>query len=287
MTEHQPDIPEHSGIGANAWQRYWLRSEIPLGTGFPLGSTVSWCSSDQEAHYRATGNTAYGPDDITYEINSRGYRSMEVDTTSMAPKVLFLGCSLTFGVGMPLHEMWVTQVAEHLKNHFGPELETHNFGAPGVGGDVLAMTAAQMLPILRPKMLVVLFPNLARRAVHMSYNHRATLQPNVRPPKIEHIHDAYLKLQSNAQDWFEFCRNFTLIDALATSLGIPWVWHCWEPLPRNYGLYVRTDNHIKSSVNWNNFPDRARDNMHPGKQFNKQLAADYIAQINQMIGAGP
>lgn len=70
----------------------------------------------------------YTKNPISYKINSLGFRDAELDTKENKDITVFLGCSFTFGNGLPEDKVWTRYVKEGLsfKN-------TINAATPGTG----------------------------------------------------------------------------------------------------------------------------------------------------------
>lgn len=277
-------LPRYQGMEKNAWCRFWMKGGIPIGPGWPVSSEIQWCLGDSEKEYYRTGNRNYSPESVSYKFNSRGYRSMDIDLKNPSPnkKIAFIGCSITQGVGVPWEELWTTRLTEMLSAHYGEEFEQHNFGYGGTGNDMMAMIAYQIVPVIKPDLLVVLFANPARRMHFSDYTTRNHLLPNTSEGVPSNLYEAYLQLQTDANDWYDFVRQFSMIDMTAKINNVPWVWNSWFPLPENANLYL--DMHDKVS---DDFPhpstwDRARDNRHPGKRTNQEIADQYMKKIIQV-----
>mgnify|MGYP000937764607 CR=1 FL=1 len=71
-------------------------------------------------------------------LNEYGYRGPIVDSEK---KILFLGCSMTYGYGVKYDETFAYQTAKLL----GEEWSSLNFGVPGSGPDIQIVTAAWAL----------------------------------------------------------------------------------------------------------------------------------------------
>jgi hypothetical protein len=193
---------------------------------------------------------------------------------------MFVGCSFTMGIGVPYEDVWTSVATRHIETVLGESVEQHNFGYGAHGNDFFAMVVHQVLPILKPDLLVVLFTDLSRRTLFHQFGYRTALLASYVPPNHEVAHEAFLRLQSDSNDFMDFVRQHNLIDSVAKVNGTPWVWqgtngpNAWPP---QVGKYVRTDNMIDCP-----FPrfgpdameealkrDFARDGMHPGPLTNK------------------
>jgi hypothetical protein len=259
--------------------RFWQRGEIPVVATktIPANSELLWLPADLP--HRASG--AYKDVRITYKINAQGWRSREIVPSSPNRKVMFVGCSFTMGIGLPYDEVWTSIATRHMETALGEPVEQHNFGYGAHGNDFFAMVVHQVLPILKPDMLVVLFTDLSRRTLFPQFGHRLALLPNYVPDGLNTVHQAFLQLQSDSDDFMDFVRQHSFIDAAAKLNRTPWVWQAYGPhvLPplAQVAKYVRTDNMIDCA-----FPaygvtttdetlkrDFARDGMHPGPVANK------------------
>src|SRR6056297_703452 len=68
-----------------------------------------WLGSDTQERYNKNLNIfgadwKYADVDISYDLNSQGYRCSEFDQISWEDSVLFFGCSIVLGVGLPINE---------------------------------------------------------------------------------------------------------------------------------------------------------------------------------------
>ena len=259
--------------------RFWMRGEIPVVATdiIPASSEMLWLYNDQPHH--AAG--PYKDVRVVYRTNAHGFRSREIDLASPSRKIMFVGCSYTMGVGMPYDEVWTSVAMQQIEESLGEPFEQHNFGYSGHGNDFFAMVVHQVLPVLKPDLLVVLFTEFSRRTLHHRHGRLMAFLPNHVIPEFKAEHEAFIRLQSESHDFMDFVRQHSLIDATARLCGIPWAWQTWGrsalPPPAQLKKYVRTDNMIDST-----FPtyghlatddamrnDLARDGKHPGPRSHR------------------
>lgn len=127
-----------------------------------IGKSFLWFTSDSEEVYNH--NINHRPGDlqkykwvnstVVYNINNLGFRGSDVDIA--APSVMFLGCSHTFGVGLPIENTWPTMIANALS------LQCVNLGMPGASNDSAFRYAYYHIPIIKPKLVVLLSPDSSR-----------------------------------------------------------------------------------------------------------------------------
>jgi hypothetical protein len=245
---------------------YWKRDAIPLGNQFP-NQTFHWFGSDR-AHTYKRESSIYGHRDILYQFNSRGYRSIEYDALSDSNKVLFLGDSVTMGVGLPYQDVWTSQLAHRIG------LEQHNYGVGGCSNELIAQIACQTIPLLKPKLVVVMFTSLSRRSYYTSDGLRHDIrlgsnwpgQPIEEKQAIAH----YQALQNDNNDFFEFLSHYRLIEAYCGLTNTPWVWSNWS---KEYDFSIMGDYTDSSRyVEMNATIDFARDGSHPGPKTNAMFS---------------
>jgi hypothetical protein len=267
---------------------YWRRGRVPSGSYLPqLGNpntTTKWFPSDTQAEYKKNGNKSFGPDEITYTFNEHGYRSRSFITETSAKKVLMLGCSCTMGIGLNAEDCWPSITARLLSEHYGVAFEDFNLGYGAHGLDYSVMVASQVIPVIKPDLILVLIPDLTRRVMFSQFN--------VRHPMGLHwgtntLHRYFVSLQSDAQDFYEFVKNIQFLENLSKANSIPLLWEVThiDFLPEEDVLFEYVDASFRTVARFDDYmisKDFARDNMHPGKkthmQYAKQLVADILAR---------
>jgi hypothetical protein len=86
---------------------------------------------------------------ITYKFNSYGFRCEEFDNN---PTVMVLGCSHTFGVGMPVDKIWPEMLAKELN------MKCANLGINAGSLDNAFRMCHGYIDIVKPKIVVLLEP---------------------------------------------------------------------------------------------------------------------------------
>ena len=277
LESRAPDtIEENDRLG-----RYWVRGELPvmLWQDIPASSEFLWLHCDQPA--QASGPYKDAP--IVYKTNANGFRSREIDLASTNKKIMFVGCSITMGVGVPYDEVWTSVATQSIEASLGVPVEQHNLGYSGHGNDFFSMLVHQVLPILKPDLLVVLFAEFARRTHFHRFGRSKPFLPGWVMANQKAEYEAFIQLQTESNDFMDFVRQHSLIDATARLNGIPWAWQTWAqrslPAPAQLQKYVRTDNMIDcpfptfgpAATNDTMRADLARDGVHPGPRTNREF----------------
>lgn len=121
--------------------------------------THRWFAADNEERYKENLQKSeiarhIETFNVSYKLNSNGFRTKEIveDTSS----VVALGCSHTFGLGLPEKDTYIAQLAGMLDTSY------YNLGVPGGSNDTAFRVASYWLPIIKPKYVVMLTPQMAR-----------------------------------------------------------------------------------------------------------------------------
>lgn len=147
-------------------KNYWtLGGGIDLGT-YPRNQELQFSLTDldNETNFkniqgtRHQGDPQWHADSFNYKYNSHGFRSCEFDLTDTRSKILTFGCSHTVGVGIPQNETW----PEQFRRLYFPDHVVWNAGLGGAGADTVARLAVNMIPIIKPVLVIILWPSLFR-----------------------------------------------------------------------------------------------------------------------------
>ena len=88
---------------------------------------------------------------ISYDINSYGFRSKEV-TCEERESITILGCSHTFGIGMPEEHIWPSVLSKKMN------LPYHNLASAGGSLDGCFRVYNEWAPIIKSKITCLLIP---------------------------------------------------------------------------------------------------------------------------------
>jgi hypothetical protein len=216
---------------------------------------LDWLPSDTEERYLKHLETHRGALEMngwidkphfTYKFNSHGFRS---DEFSDDPSVMFLGCSHTTGIGMPVEDTWARIVAKQLN------LKCFNLGIGASSNDTAFRLGHHYIPLLKPQLVIWLSTDISRVELH-------TLRGQIEPhgPWTEdggYFLDNWLTNPINSE--YDFLKN---------SLGIEYV--C--KLNNIKLIHVPADNIMHKL-------DYARDLLHHGKKSNIACANSILELI--------
>jgi len=193
---------------------------------------------------------------IIYKFNSNGFRC---DEFTSEPTALFLGCSLTMGIGLPVEVLWPSLVAEDLG------LRSANLGQGGGSADTAFRLCLGWIDQIQPKIVVYLKPPRIRWEIitnnsiielgidNMISGYNADFAPYMRT-----------YTQDDNNDYFNDQKNTRGIQSICNERGIP--------------LFVYDA--IEDFYPLTTVLDLARDCNHPGVQAHQVFAQKVLKDIH-------
>ena len=242
-------------------------------------STHNWIGTDTEENYKNRGNKRYSTTDISYELNSNGYRCPEFDI-GVKQQPLFIGCSVTFGVGLKTDEIWTHHIYEWLRKKYPRNVSQYNnLSNGGSGWDYVARTLMQVVPILQPSIVIAYMPTITRRELFWGRNNIGFQWV----PNTGQLVDTPLQYIERlaTQDQYTFYRtmmNLRMIEFVCSSSNTKLIWTTWdyeaEKVLKLYPPQSGYFDSLRSSVG-SRVPDFARDGLHPGPNSHLNITDDF------------
>lgn len=141
--------------------------------------------------------------DISYKFNSTGFRSKEFVSND---SIVFLGCSFTVGVGLPVEKIFPEIVSSSVK------LDCYNLGVGGASADTCFRLAYYWLPRIQPKMVIAMLPSLHRLELYDNkdfHHHRPTIAKDSSDCILSEEY-CYLNQQKNSLAIEQLCNNLRI-----------------------------------------------------------------------------
>jgi len=192
-----------------------------------------------------------------YSINSYGFRSEEFTDE---PSVMYLGCSHTVGIGLPVEDTWPRLTSKRIN------LKCMNLGVGGAALDTMFRLSTYWVERLKPKIVVLYAPMKLRLEIAVNqkdpYNYKFLIPQSIKK---------FPEYKPFLEKWFAAEENYEL-NHLKNSLAIEYI--C---LKNN----IKFVNLTEYKMQWKK--DLARDLEHAGKVQN-QLLSDYaVEKINEAL----
>ena len=132
--------------------------------------TFKWMPADTEENYKKIiQNTTvpYGPNDIDYKYNNYGFRCDNFESWKNYPyRILYAGCSMTEGVGLPLKDSWPKLLHNTICKSFNVEIPYWTIAVGGTGMDQMVRYFYNIKDFLRPQIVISYLPGLERRELY-------------------------------------------------------------------------------------------------------------------------
>jgi hypothetical protein len=120
-------------------------------------ANLDWVSMDTKELYEKNLKEKYEllklnnwiDNSFTYKFNSHGFRCKEFTDD---PTIMFLGCSNTCGIGLPVESIWPELVAKQLNMHCA------NLGIGGGSHDTAFRLCHGWIDIIKPQIVILLDP---------------------------------------------------------------------------------------------------------------------------------
>jgi hypothetical protein len=223
------------------------------------GISKSWSLSDRELLYRTNLRdnrdillkNGWDASSITYKFNSHGFRCDEFTTD---PTIMFLGCSLTAGTGLPIDAIWPQIVAQELG------MKCANLGQGGCSADTAFRLCHGWIDRINPLLVVYMKPpgirwelvDEQRISPIRGVDYQETGIGNLIPYIERYIVD-------DNNNYFNDLKNTMAIEHMCSRRGIRQLTYpCLKKV---------------------NPEDLARDLRHPGRESHRQFAQKVIEDI--------
>lgn len=253
----------------------------------PNNVTMTWYPSDSLANYKAEGN-AYTIDSFDYKFNEYGFRCESFTNVDDAPfRVLFAGCSITVGIGLPLNHTWAYMVKERLEQEFSLTIPYWNIAKGGQSSDFNARTLYKVLPILKPHLVLFLVPPGARFEMFVEdkgYNYLQGHSQDVVGINQKEL----IKTFSDAAQHYNLAKNLIMMKAMCAEYGSKFLWNgAYAPSASNENDLLNNFDSNLAGVHFNGkFKEskiRARDSLHPGFASHQSFVETAMPEILEKI----
>jgi hypothetical protein len=278
--------------------------QMPFAPRTAPRAHVAWHGSDSEERYRERPHPTLGPADVEYRFNAHGYRCREFDAArdSGAITVVALGASEVMGTGVPQEQTFAAVFARLLGQRLGRPAIDWNLGVGGSSADYIARTLVSALPVLKPDVVLMVFPHQGRREllahdgrIHY-YKHEAGMRRKLGErfldPERYVLTQASMNLSSEFNDTMSQYKNYKVCEALCQQHGAMWLFSatrdaCMAQIAHlvDHAHWVRPGlADLKSSGGHDEGLALARDMQHPGIGPHRELAERMFERLQACHG---
>lgn len=242
--------------------------------------TVNWLPSDTIVNYTPVlkngQKNLFGPRDITYQFNEHGFRCDSFDLPSELP-IVYLGCSHTEGIGLPIESTWAYLLTEKIRQHTNKQIPFWSLAQGGRGMDNQIDLLYEFVCQRPVKYIFCFFPSSGRREFYYNSESISHWIPN----PIAHKNSFADVVGPLFTDPFfinhEETKSLSMLDLIRRNQQAQVVISSW-----GFQIALSAKNLTKAFPEFKTFPlvmsaipDYARDNQHPGVEYHRQVADQY------------
>lgn len=259
-------------------------SWVPLPDGtYNYGETSDWYSSDTEQIFdynmsipenrEILENCGHSKTSIEYSINEWGFRTKNFTTGQHLDSAIALGCSCTFGLGLPEKDTWPYKLSQLM------DMEVYNLGVCGMGYETNFRTLEYWLPRLRSKYVFMLVnPGIRREYfnMHSSPPHYQTLGSWNLGSRSKDYTEREVEMFLNEKDgMISKSRSLWAIKGLCDYYDVKL--DIIDPYPEET---IEGLTRFLLPLGWHDSDgkDCARDLQHPGAVYNQKIAENFAYQ---------
>lgn len=286
----------------NLWDKYdldpWQECQRSLQWKVPDSEERFDVNSKSE---KFKDNVTYTKTDIQYSYDSYGFRryangppEAEESNCDRYQSIMFAGCSVTEGIGLPEKHIWHSFMTDMLRPQFEKVLLPFNFGKGGISIDTITRIVYNTIQNrdYHPDMVCLLLPPIHRQEFILFNGHSWTtwnMLPQLPPSNNQHIvyTDLYNKhFDTTPRQLIHNCfRNLLLLKWLLKEKNIPWYFGFWandlddKYLDSNMGTNNFDDLKIPKELNEHYIPIHIKydNDMNPDQlKFSQNIARDYM-----------
>jgi len=235
--------------------------------------TMAWYPSDSEQNFleqREHHRKAWDKKHFSYGVNRYGFRCREfediIDNYSEENRIVFLGCSFTFGIGVDVHDTFAHKVSEKLGK------VCINLSVAGAGLDTAFRIYNAWQPILKASTTIVTTPPNCR--LEGLFLRADSLNVDYRDPKLRYYHGNNIIGDSDEVK----VRMLSLLDPKMDIIKREQALQAINSVAAqtNSNMFVLSP---YSSFEMSNF-SKGRDNSHPGPDWHDYHADNIVKTVN-------
>lgn len=201
--------------------------------------TLKWSGPDNEDTFKKVIHSkakTYSVEAFSYTRNSKGFRSAEFDNSDPV-KILYAGCSLTEGVGLPIEHTWQAFLNERISSEIGKPIKMYNIGVGGLSIDAIIRYTYITVKNegFRPDAVMLLLPSPARNELVKTDRFGGASMYNFIPnfdayddPEIKRLHANTIKTMSMRQRVHDTYQNLLMLQGLLDLHNIPLFFSTWD-----------------------------------------------------------
>jgi|SaaInlV_100m_DNA_5_1039725.scaffolds.fasta_scaffold21326_2 hypothetical protein len=253
-------------------------SEVPNRT-----YTTTWSPSDTLSNWLKKAKDplngiCYNKKSVSYNVNKGFFRCDEFESIikQNKPALIVLGCSFTFGTGLPEHETWPVILSNLIREKTGEDIAIVNLGSAGTGYDQVDRLSNYIHLFKNTKYLCCFFPPLIRKTFVKPDGSIESILLNpfgksrAQPTSDFMLQQYALKIPTTLEYQQKIVDK--KLESISKLINIPYARLFSDDLRDNYFSSDEEQLTYANKHGIHLLTDVARDGEHPGNKFQMQLA---------------
>ena len=241
---------------------------------------------DTEANWIGRGKPSiYDDASFDYRYNEYGFRCDSMaNPLQHQHRVLWAGCSLTEGIGLPVDALWSHLMTQRLRAALrDPHMPYWSVARGARGQDWIARQLSMMIPVLRPQMVIAHLPDPGRREL---WSDGKLCAWQAGDAHMEQLGRRIVGIWDDDQIVHDSQRAIVLIHTACRAAGSAFRWHMWL---HGHGdcdaMYQRIRQGLPDDIQACHYAsapgggDVARDGMHGGPGTHRDFVDALWAEI--------
>ena len=249
-----------------------MRSTLDVSTISNQYIPCSTFSPSQEAFLTTEFEKTVPCKTFSYKINEYGFR---YDTTPKKKTICFVGCSITFGVGLAQDQIFPELVTRQL----GDDWQCINLGVPGSGPDIQMNNLNWALNNFKIDKVVWYMSDPMRQAFWKNHLHLVVPSFANDRKDDQKFMNHLVEFEDNTlmKTYWNLYSTFSLLK----EKNVDTYFRCWIGEYHSILLPLIREFNIKDFGNMKNM-DKARDDMHHGPLSHEQFSKHLLGKINEI-----
>jgi len=264
----------------NSIRLFFRDFPIDMSGGVKSSQVSNWMSTDTESKYKENHKNkkiTYN-EQISYNLNSLGYRCNEFIFDNDDFNLVTVGCSIPCGIGVRYEDSFPYIIANELSTKMNKKVNNFNLSLDATGIDYAYRTILST-KALRPNLIILSISYMPRvELLCETYNWWPTTTSVEWTHTISNkLYDSYLTLYSDEMIMYNISAKIQGAMAYAASINSKIIlvtldWHVNNLLKDLIDIrYISCDN-----------SDKGRDGLHPGPIYHKNTAISILSDINKI-----
>jgi hypothetical protein len=254
--------------------------EINSYLKFRANTSDEWATSDTLENYKEYHDfyksyNLYKPKDFLYKYNDYGFRCDDFSSPTDI-NIVFLGCSVTCGIGLPIEQVWSHLLLEKIRKKTNKNITFRNLAVGGTGLDIQSTNLYWFNRLNKIDYVFALFPALIRRDYFFKDDKIKTWNAST-------ILDLGSTLfMDEHYRFYQNYRSLAIIESIATD-GATTYCTSWDDSSKTDIFNLKEFSSLNYFSHSINSTEYARDGMHPGPTYHRILADLFWNKIEHLF----